>query len=70
MAKTITTVPGVDAKPYLLTLSRDQDANVRLAAVGIMATSSDPDLTKRAMELSSDPDPRIQAIAQRLKGQK
>ncbi len=70
LANTIMNVQGVDAKGYLLALSKDTDPNVRFAAAGVMATSTDPDLTKRTIELTSDPDPRIQAIAQRVKIQR
>ena len=59
---------SIDAKPWLLSLSQDQDANVRYAAAGIMATSTDPDLLRRVDELGrTDSDPRMQQLGQKLK---
>jgi hypothetical protein len=66
------TIPNLNAKPWLLWLSQDQDVLVRLAALTWMATSRDPDLL-RVVERTAlqDRDPRITALADRLfrKGQ-
>ena len=68
LAQTAVKTPGVDGKPWLLSLSQDQDPNVRFAAAGIMATTTDPDLLRRVDELCrTDADPRMQQLAARLK---
>jgi hypothetical protein len=57
---------GIDAKNWLLVLSRDSSAEVRLAVVTLMATSSDPQILARVAEMAhSDPDPRVQVQAGR-----
>jgi len=58
---------GMDAKPWLMRLSRDPDARVRLSTVTLMATSTDPAMLRRVAEVSrSDPDERVQLQATRL----
>ena len=47
-------IAGVDARPWLLWLSRDVDPDVRLAAVTIMATSSDPELHRRLRGIDAE----------------
>lgn len=48
---------GIAVKPWLLYLSTDPDAEVRRAAVAIMATSNDPELKAKLRELAiTDPD--------------
>jgi hypothetical protein len=60
--------PGVDARPWLLLLAEDADADVRLAAVTIMATSGDKALIENAWQATiRDRDPRIAAMAVRLR---
>ncbi|HZZ72734.1 MAG TPA: HEAT repeat domain-containing protein [Pirellulales bacterium] len=71
LAEALPKMNGVDAKPWLMTLSQDADPNVRFAAAGVMASCSDPDLRQRVEELGrTDSDPRIQQLAQRLKTSK
>ncbi len=71
VVETLPTIPAVNARPWLLTLSEDRDADVRLPALALMATSGDPQLTSRALEIAGrDNDPRILAIAKRLKGRR
>lgn len=43
---------GIAVKPWLLYLSSDPDAEVRRAAVAIMATSNDPELKAKLRELA------------------
>lgn len=60
-------VSGLDARPWLLWLCRDDDADVRLTAITLLATTADPDVLREIKQLSqSDPDPRIQKLAQKL----
>jgi hypothetical protein len=60
--------PGVDARPWLVLLAEDRDAEVRLAAVTIMATSNDAILVEKAFQAAiHDRDPRIAGLAERLR---
>jgi hypothetical protein len=60
--------PGVDARAWLLLLAEDRDADVRLAAVTIMATSNDTALVEKAYQAAiHDRDPRIAGLAERLR---
>lgn len=64
LAEALPSVAGIDARPWYLWLSHDEDAEVRLAAVSFMVTSGDLQLRKRVEELArSDPDPRVQQLA-------
>jgi hypothetical protein len=65
------TTAGVDARPWLMLLVEDGDADVRLAAVTIMATSNDKTLVEKAWETAiHDRDPRIAELAERLREQR
>lgn len=60
-------VAGMDARPWLLWLSRDQDAAVRLAALTLMATSGESQMLGRIREMAqSDADAGVRAQAQRV----
>jgi hypothetical protein len=60
--------PGINARPWLILLSGDSDADVRLAAVTVMATSTDTVLVEQAWQAAiHDRDPRVAALATRLK---
>jgi hypothetical protein len=64
----VLTTPGINARPWLLLLVDDTNADVRLAAVSVMATSSDPDLVEKAWQTAiRDRDPRIASLAGRLR---
>ena len=64
-AESLPTLDGVDARPWLLELSYDEDAEVRAAAVTLMATSGDFELLKRVQQVSlDDPDDHIRASGQ------
>jgi hypothetical protein len=55
----------VDARRWLLWFSYDRDADVRRAAIALLATSSDPQLKKRVREAAeSDADARVRQQAQ------
>jgi hypothetical protein len=67
----VLTEPDVDPRPWLLLLAEDEDADVRLMAVSVMATSNDPRLIEAAWEAAlSDRDPRIADLAERLKSRR
>ncbi|MEO7404606.1 MAG: hypothetical protein ABIU95_13140 [Burkholderiales bacterium] len=60
--------PGVDARPWLILLSDDESAEVRLMVVTIMATSDDKTLVEKAWQVAiRDRDPRIADMASRLR---
>jgi hypothetical protein len=60
--------PGIDARPWLMLLADDYDADVRLLTVTIMATSNDSTLIEKAWQVAiRDRDPRIAALADRLR---
>jgi hypothetical protein len=64
----VLTEPGIDPRPWLMILSDDVDADVRLLAVTIMATSDDAKLLEKAWQVSiRDRDPRIAGLATRLR---
>jgi len=50
-AESLPLVGTVDVRPWLIWLSQDDDADVRLAAVSIMATRDDPEFRKRMRQL-------------------
>jgi hypothetical protein len=57
-------VGSVDTRGWLLWFSHDRDAEVRRAAISLLATSSDPELKKRVRQAAqSDPDPRVREQA-------
>jgi hypothetical protein len=60
--------PGAGARAWLLFLAEDEDAEVRLSALTMMATSSDPELLDSAWQLAlDDADPRIARLATRIR---
>jgi len=64
----VLTQPGVDARPWLFLLADDENAEVRLLAVTVMATSDDQVLVEKAWQVSiHDRDPRIADLAGRLR---
>jgi hypothetical protein len=64
----VLTEPGIDARPWLMLLSEDSEADVRLLAVTIMATSNDAALVEKAWQVSiRDEDSRIAGLAGRLR---
>jgi hypothetical protein len=57
---------GVDARPWLLELSYDDDPRVRTAAVTLMATSGDIELLKRVQQVAlEDPDDHARSQAEK-----
>jgi hypothetical protein len=58
---------GVDTVPWLLELCRDADVEVRLAAIAILATSSDPAVLDEVERIAGrDDDSGIRRIADRI----
>jgi len=71
LARMLPGVAGVDAVPWLLWLGRDQDAEVRLVAITLVATTGDPALLAEIEKMAQeDPDPRIQQRAERISQQR
>ena len=59
--------PGVNPVPWLVELSRDDDPEVRLTAVTLMATTAEPTLMSKIEEISRrDPSERVRRQAQRI----
>jgi hypothetical protein len=64
----VLTAPGIDARPWLVLLADDDEADVRLVALTIMATSDDSTLLDKAWQVAlHDRDPRIAGLAERLR---
>lgn len=67
LARSVVSLTGVDAAPWLLWLAADGDAEVRLTAITLIASSGTPDLVSHAAELASrDSDPRIRRQAEQI----
>jgi hypothetical protein len=68
LVQEIVNSPGVNSKAWLSMLTDDPDADVRLAAVTFMATSTDPQLADQAYQAAiHDRDPRVANLAGRLR---
>ncbi len=66
LAQALPGIAGLDAAPWLIQLAGDENAEVRLAAISLLLTTSDPALVQRARRLAdADPDPRIRDQVQR-----
>jgi HEAT repeat protein len=64
-------LPNVDAVPWLLQLSRDENADVRHSAISLLATTDDPALVEAIETIArKDPDPRVRRQAERLARQR
>ncbi len=64
----VLTEPGAGAGAWLLLLAQDSDAEVRLFAVTLMATSNDATIVEKAWQAAiRDRDPRIADLAGRLR---
>lgn len=60
-------LPEIDPKPWLVWLSRDEHAEIRLAALQIMATTGTPEFQRRAGEMAlNDADDQVRELAQRV----
>lgn len=66
-AGSLPSMPGMDARPWLLSLSRDESGEVRLVALTLMATSGESQMLRRVKEMAqTDTDPRVRSQAQRI----
>lgn len=66
LAESLPKQAGLDARPWLLELSYDEDPSVRAAAVTLMATSGDRDLLNRVRQVAlDDPDDHTRAQAEK-----
>jgi hypothetical protein len=64
VVEALPSVANVDARGWLLWLSYDRDADVRRAAIALLATAGNPDLKRRVREAAeSDDDPRVRREA-------
>jgi L-alanine-DL-glutamate epimerase-like enolase superfamily enzyme len=67
LARALPETVGVDAAPWLMELGRDPDADVRLEAITLLATTGDPAVLEALRKLvAADPDERIQRLSGRL----
>jgi hypothetical protein len=67
LAAQLPTVSGIDARLWLTWLMRDEVADVRLAALSVLATGSDPETLSRVITIGrQDSDARIRAQAEQL----
>jgi hypothetical protein len=65
---TVLKTQGADVRPWLFLLAEDDDADVRLTAVTVMASSTDRALIEKAWQISiRDPDPRIADLSAHLR---
>jgi hypothetical protein len=69
LAESLPAMPGIDAHVWLVWLSRDEHADVRLAAMSVMATTADPNVIRRIEQMArTDVDPRVQRQGEKLLG--
>jgi hypothetical protein len=67
----VLTEPNLDARPWLMLLAEDENAEVRLMAVTVMATSDDKTLVEKAWQTAiRDRDSRIADLAARLRARR
>jgi len=67
LAESLPAMPGIDARTWLVWLSRDQNADVRLTAMSVMATTGDLNLMRRIEQMARrDVDPRVQRQGEQL----
>ena len=67
LARSLVSLTGVDAAPWLLWLAADEDAEVRLTAITLIASSGTPELLAQVEQLvSRDSDPRIRRQAEQI----
>jgi len=66
-ARSLPGEPGIDAAAWLMWLCRDPDAEVRLTAITLLATTGDPALIEQVLQLARhDSDPRIRQRAEQI----
>lgn len=61
-------VRGIDLSTWLFWLARDNDAQVRHAALGMLATLRDPEIVDQVQRLSADDaDEQVRALGERIR---
>ena len=71
LARSLPGLQSVDAAAWLLPLCRDSDAEVRMTAVTLMATTGDPGLLEQVESIArQDADPRIRDLADQIAEQR
>ncbi len=71
LVRMLPSLQDIDAVPWLLSLCRDADSDVRLLAITLLATSGAPGLVEQVEQLArADSDPRIRRQAERLAKQR
>jgi HEAT repeat protein len=64
-ARALPVMRGMNAQPWLLWLSFDDEEEVRHAAISVLATSYDPALADRMrVAANTDPAPRVRRLAE------
>jgi len=67
LARTLPTLRGVDAGVWLLQLSKDDNADVRLESISRLATTSNPQVRRYLESISrEDDDPRVRRLAEQI----
>lgn len=67
LVESLPSMPGIDARIWLIWLSRDQHPDVRAAAMSVMATTGDPNVLRRIEQMARrDADPRVQRQGEQL----
>jgi hypothetical protein len=67
LARALPGLQSIDGVPWLLQLARDEEADVRLVAITLLATTGNPALLAEVEAIAQeDTDPRIQQQAERL----
>ena len=71
LARALPELRSIDAAPWLMQLGKDADAEVRLTAITLMATSGDPLLLEEVERVAgNDSDPRIREQVDRIAEQR
>ncbi|HYW81545.1 MAG TPA: HEAT repeat domain-containing protein [Thermoguttaceae bacterium] len=71
LVRMLPSLQDIDAVPWLLQLCRDADAEVRLRAITLLATSGAPRLVEQVERIArADSDPRIRQQVERLTQQR
>ncbi len=67
LAAAIPGVAGIDARLWLTWLLRDEAAEVRVAALSVLATTGDPDSLWRVLEIArQDPEPQVRKLVEQI----
>ncbi len=71
LIRTLPELHSIDAMPWLVRLTKDDDVEVRLAALTLLATTGDPTMLNRVQEIArQDRDPAVQRTIERLAGRR